>query len=151
MKRPFLLYILYLLLAFLALGSLAGGGMLILIPDGSSLGMAANWLDGSPFKSYLIPGLILFTTAGLFPSFALVGLILKPDWKWANLLNIYTNRHWAWTYALYSGIIAIIWIIVQQVMTYYFWLQPAMIFTGLGIIITVMTPAVIKEFKTPGR
>jgi hypothetical protein len=150
MKRPFLLYILYLLLAFLSLGALAGGGMLILIPDGSSLGMAANWLEGSPFTSYLIPGLILFSTAGLFPLLALVGLVLKPDWKWANLLNIYTDRHWAWTYAIYSGIMVIIWITVQQVMTHYFWLQPVMIFTGLGIIITALSPGVMKEFKSQG-
>lgn len=150
MKRPFLLYVLYLLLTFLALGALAGGGMLILIPDGSSLGMGANWLDDSPFTSYFIPGLILFTTAGLFPFFALIGLVFKPDWKWANLLNIYSDRHWAWTYAIYSGIMVIIWITVQQIMTQYFWLQPVMIFTGLGIIVSALTPAVMRAFKSPG-
>ena len=149
MKRPILLYVLYLLLTFLSLGALAGGGMLILIPDGSSLGMGANWLDGSPFASYLIPGLILFITAGLFPLLALVGLVLKPDWKWANVLNIYSDRHWAWTYAIYSGIMVIIWITVQQVMTQYFWLQPVMIFIGLGILITALSPAVMKEYKYP--
>lgn len=84
---------------------------------------------------------------GLLPLFVFAGLLLKPGWQWASALNIYHNRHWAWTYSLYSGIIVIAWITVQLVMTQYFWLQPVMIFTGLLIIICTMTPAVMKAYE----
>ena len=147
MNRPFFLYLLFVPLIFLGISAIAGGGMLFLQPDGSLLGMNSGWLDHSPFKTYLVPGFILFTFSGLLPLLAFVGLLLKPEWSWANKFNIYTNRHWAWTYSLYSGIIVIIWITVQLLMTQYFWLQPVMIFTGLLIIILTLTPAVMKNFE----
>ncbi|MCS4433482.1 hypothetical protein [Aquiflexum gelatinilyticum] len=146
MTRLFL-YMLLGLHLFLGLGALAGGGMLVLQPDGSLLGMEPGWLAQSPFSSYLIPGFILFTCSGLLPLFSFVGLLFKPRWRWANALNIYPNRHWAWTYSLYSGIIVITWITVQMVMTQYFWLQPVMIFTGLLIVIFTLTPSIVKKFE----
>ena len=147
MKAQVFLFMLCALLLFLGLGAFAGGGMLILQPDGSLLGMDPGWLSESPFSSYLIPGFLLFTFSGLLPLFTLLGLLLKPEWRWANALNIYPNRHWAWTYSLYSGIIVIAWITVQLIMTRYFWLQPVMIFTGLLIIIFTLTPSIMKKFE----
>jgi hypothetical protein len=135
MKAPFFLYLLFSLHLFLGLGAFAGGGMLILKPDGSLLGMEPGWLAQSPFSPYLIPGFLLFIFSGLFPLLTFLGLLLKPEWRWANALNIYPNRHWSWAYSLYSGLIVITWITVQLIMTRYFWLQPVMIFTGLLIII----------------
>jgi hypothetical protein len=51
------------LLAFLSLGALGGGAALVAAPDGSIMQMPLSMLEGSPFKDYLIPGLIL---GGLF-------------------------------------------------------------------------------------
>lgn len=147
MNRPLSLYLLLVLLLFLGMGGLVGGGMLILQPDGSLLGMSLSWLAGSPFSTYLIPGFLLLFFNGLLPLFTVAGLLAKPDWTWANTLNLYANRHWAWAYSLYSGIIVIAWIAVQQMLTQYFWLQPVMILTGLSIIVCTMTPAVIKRFE----
>ncbi len=140
MNRPFLLYLLLIPHLFLGISASAGGGLMLLKPDGSLLGMDPEWLHGSPFNNYFLPGLILFTTVGLFPLFTAVGLLLKPAWGWANALNIYTDRHWAWAYSLYAGIIVITWITVQLIMTHYFWLQPIMIFTGLHILILPCRP-----------
>ena|ERR1700687_2249557 len=55
---------------FLGLGALFGGGALILAPDGHLLGMPTKLLAGSPFPSYLLPGIILFTFVGLAPLMA---------------------------------------------------------------------------------
>jgi len=148
MNRPLFLYPLLLLHTFLGIGALAGGGMLFLKPDGSLLGMDPGWLEHSPFNSYLVPGFLLFTFNGLLPLITLVGLLLKPNWRWPNTLNIYSNKHWAWAYSLYSGIIVITWITIQLIMTQYFWLQPVMIFTGLLIIVLSLTPSVLKYFET---
>src|ERR1700675_1064190 len=52
---------------FLGLGALFGGGAFILGPDGHLLGMPTKLLAGSPFTSYLIPGIILFTFIGIAP------------------------------------------------------------------------------------
>lgn len=147
MKAKFFLFLLCALLLFLGLGAFAGGGMLVLQPDGSLLGMEPGWLAQSPFSSYLVPGFLLFTFSGLLPLFTFFGLLIQPQWRWANALNIYPNRHWAWTYSLYSGIIVIAWITVQLIMTRYFWLQPVMIFTGLLIIIFTLTPSIMKKFE----
>jgi hypothetical protein len=55
---------------FLGVGALFGGGALILAPDGHLLGMPATLLAGSPFASFLVPGIILFTVVGLAPLLA---------------------------------------------------------------------------------
>lgn len=113
MRRPFAFYLLALLLFFLGSNGLIGGGLLMLKPDGSLLGMQKGWLDSTPFRNYFIPGLLLFILNGITPMLALFGLLLRSQWKWVNRLNIYRNVSWPWTFALYSGIIAIAWIIVQ--------------------------------------
>jgi hypothetical protein len=54
----------------LGLGALFGGGALILAPDGHLLGMPTALLAGSPFQSFLVPGIVLFTLGGLAPLLA---------------------------------------------------------------------------------
>jgi len=147
MKQPFFLYLLLVLQLFLGICAFAGGSLLILKPDGSLLGMQSGWLNHSPFHNYIIPGLILFTFSGLFPLFTFVGLLLRPDWKWADAFNIYHTMHWSWTYSFYSGIVIIVWITAQLILTQFFWLQPIILFTGVFIIICTMVPAVINYFE----
>ena len=55
---------------FLGLGALFGGGALILAPDGHLLGMPTSLLAGSPFHSFLLPGIVLFTFIGIAPLLA---------------------------------------------------------------------------------
>jgi hypothetical protein len=49
----------------LSAGALAGGAALILGPQGEILPLPMSALRGSPFDSYLVPGLILFSVLGL--------------------------------------------------------------------------------------
>jgi hypothetical protein len=55
---------------FLGLGALFGGGLFILAPDGHLLGMPLRMLAGSPFRSFLVPGILLFTFVGVAPLIA---------------------------------------------------------------------------------
>jgi hypothetical protein len=55
---------------FLGIGALFGGGTLLLAPDGHLLGMTTKTLAGSPFRSYLVPGIILFVFVGVAPLLA---------------------------------------------------------------------------------
>ena len=59
-----------LLEVFLGLGALFGGGALILGPDGHLLGIPTTLLAGSPFASFLVPGIILFALVGIGPLLA---------------------------------------------------------------------------------
>jgi hypothetical protein len=64
-KSKWLAFSLGILQAFISLGAVAGGLALILKPDGSNLGLPLEWLRGSPFSNYLIPGLVLLVVNGL--------------------------------------------------------------------------------------
>jgi len=55
------------MILFQAVSGLVGGTGRVLDPTGASLGLPTDWLAGSPFGSYLIPGIILFTVLGLYP------------------------------------------------------------------------------------
>lgn len=147
MKRPLSLYFLFVLHLFIGLNASTGGLLMIIKPDGSLLGMQQDWLANSPFEDYFIPGFILFLMLGILPLFIFYGMLRKPEMKLLNGLNIYKDMHWAWTYSFYTGVITIIWIIVQLLMTRYFWLQPVIIAIGLLIIIFTMMPAVINHYK----
>jgi len=131
---------------FLGINGLAGGILLIIKPEGSLLGMNVDWLNRSPFESYLIPGILLAFFLGVIPLVTFFGLIIKKNWRFANLFNIYRNRYWAWSFSLYTGIIAITWITVQLILTQYFWIQPVIIFIGLLILILTLVPEVMNRF-----
>ena len=146
MKRPFETWILIVLLVLLAINAFYGGISLILAPDGSLLQMQPSWLEKSPFKSYFIPGFLLLLMNGIFPLLALYGLITKNR-TWFGWLNIYPEKYWGWTFAVYSGIITNIWIIVQQLMAEYFILQTIIAAVGLLIIVVSLLPRVMEYYR----
>jgi hypothetical protein len=141
-----LIGLLGLLHLFLGVNGLIGGMLLIIKNDGSLLGMQVEWLSRSPFKNYLIPGILLFLFLGILPLVTFLGIIKKRNWRLTNLFNLYTNKNWAWSFSLYTGIIAITWITVQLILTQYFWIQPVIIFNGLFIIIATLLPDIIEHF-----
>jgi hypothetical protein len=54
----------------LSIGALGGGLVLIVAPRGEIMPLPLSALAGSPFETYLVPGLILFTVLGLGPLIA---------------------------------------------------------------------------------
>jgi hypothetical protein len=147
MSRPLAFYPLCLIFAFLSLGALYGGGALIIDPNGVLIGLPSGSWERIPFGDLLVPGVILFFLNGVFPILILLGLILKPAWNWANALNLYTGRHWAWAYSLYSGIILIAWIAIQLLYVQPFILQPLFIAVGLLILILTLTPGMMRYYE----
>jgi hypothetical protein len=51
--------VLFGMLVFLALGAVGGGLALTIEPGGSTIGLDPGLLEGSPFRDYLVPGLVL--------------------------------------------------------------------------------------------
>ena len=77
-----------------------------------------EWLDGTPFDTYFIPGLFLLVVVGGSCLAAATGVIRAKAWgkKSADL----------------AGLIMLTWIIAQLAMIgYVSWLQPAIVICGL--------------------
>ena len=103
---------------FNGLSALAGGFGLMGDPSGKSLQMDASMLSGSPFESFLIPGIVLFTVNGIGNA---TGAIL----------SLTRYKYAAWIAALF-GLVLMIWIISQVAwMGYMSFLQPLYFTTGL--------------------
>ncbi len=108
---------------FVGIGALAGGGALALVPDGDVLRMPVALLKGSPFRSYFVPGLILFFAVGCLNTLA-------------GFLTIagYPNRR---TASIWAALILMGWISVEvALLGYLHWAQP--LYFGLGLLIFLL-------------
>jgi len=142
------IYILIIVVALEAVGAIYGGISLMNDPSGESINLPVKLLEGTIFRSYMIPGVILFLLLGFFPLFLIFPLIFKPTWPVINKLNIYKSYHWAWTYSLYISIMLITWINIQMMI-----LETGSVIQGiyglLGIFILILTlsPRVKRYYR----
>jgi hypothetical protein len=110
------------LLLFVGIAAVAGGLGVLLDPSGESLGVSVDLLINSPFKNFLIPGIVLFTIIGL--TNLLVSFLTFKQ----HLLSGGA--------AIILGFIMIIWIVLQV-----YWigwltsLQPIFLIIGFAEII----------------
>lgn len=142
------IYILVLMVGFLAVGAIYGGVSLMNDPSGETIKLPEKLLEGTIFSNYLIPGIILFLSLGFFPLFLIFPLIFKPRWPVIDILNVYKSYHWAWTYTLYTSIMLIIWIDVQIII-----LKTGSVIQGtfglLGVLILILalSPRVKRHYR----
>lgn len=85
--------------AFIGLGAIGGGFMLVKDPSGSALGLPASLLEGSPFSDFLIPGLFLVVVNGVG---SMIGSALS-----------FTRKRIAKEIAMVLGAILLAWIVIQ--------------------------------------
>jgi hypothetical protein len=123
---------------------------MLLDPSGSKLQMSLENLDGSIFKDYSVPGIILLLVNGVLPTIAGIGLIWRRPLKPLSGFSILKNHHWAWSLSLISGLGLMVWIGVQIAMIGYWTDMPIQAVYGiLGLLITVLTliPSVHHHYK----
>lgn len=135
-KRPVLVKLLIACIIFQGISGLFGGLGLIIDPAGESLNIPLNWLEGSPFTNYLIPGLILFLLLGILPIYIATGL--------------FGNRFFYWLLSLILGILLLIWIVVEIIIIGYQPNPPLQLVYGiLGMLIVVLSlqPKVKNHFR----
>lgn len=133
---------------FLAIGAIGGGGILIISPNGDMAQLPVSLLDGSPFQSYLIPGILLFVVFGIIPIIIALGLMKRWEWQLAQTLNIFKQQYWAWTFSLYIGFALIIWITIQvAIIKDLSILHFIYIFYGLLIQLITLLPYVQSKYK----
>jgi hypothetical protein len=105
--------------AFIGLGAVGGGFMLVKDPSGSAMGLPMSFLEGAPFSDFLIPGIFLLAVNGLG---SLIGAGLS-----------YARRRYAEEITIVLGAILVAWIVMQVVIIRSFsWLQ--ILYFILGVI-----------------
>ena len=114
-----------------------GGGIGLVRDPVNNIGMPVSLLDGTPFKDYLIPGLILLIVVGLFSLLVFVGLLLR--WKAA------------WWLSLASGGGLVIWIIAEVALLGYLpgagiGLQIVFGLIGVAIVVLALARATRRYF-----
>lgn len=121
-----------LLLLFNSTGALFGGWSFINDPTGADLKIPLTYLEHSPFKNFLIPGIVLFTGHGLYGLLTLVWTVF--EWK-----------KYAWL-IIFQGILLIGWIMVQMIMLReIYYLQ--FIFGGIGLVLLLIGIALKRNAK----
>ena len=136
------------LLSFLGLGAIVGGGALIISPYGKLLGMPLSLLEKSPFKNFFTPGLILFIVLGITPCLLVLALIKKPKSILAEKFNFFNDMHWSWTFSIYIAFALIIWIQVEMIYLQSInWLHSFYMFFAISIIFTALLPKIRNLYK----
>ena len=108
------------LLVFNAISALIGGWGLIADPSGETLGIPLRLLDYSPFDNFLIPGIILFVTNGLFSLLFAVMALLK-----------FMNYAWL---VIFQGFILTGWLIIQIIMIREFYGPLHILYFSAGLL-----------------
>jgi hypothetical protein len=112
------------LLLILALNAFGGGfyGM------SGAKDVPLEWLEGSPFHSYFIPGLILFVVIG---GFSLITSIM-----------VFTNHRFCLQASLLTTLIVFTWLLTQIfIIGYISWMQPTTaIVTFVILLLTALLP-----------
>jgi hypothetical protein len=74
--------------AGLGVTALFGGGSLLLDPTGATMNMPVEWLAGTPFRNYFVPGALLFGALGVGSFVVLYGIVRRRDWAWIAALGL---------------------------------------------------------------
>ncbi|MBK7566540.1 MAG: hypothetical protein IPI31_01830 [Bacteroidetes bacterium] len=119
-----------LLLLFNGIGAIYGGINLMIYPDGSSIQLSPDWIEGTMFNNYFIPGLVLFIANGLFSIFTLITLAFNLK-----------NHNW---FVIFQGAILTGWILIQilLIQTIYFL---HIVLGGVGIVLIVLGFALKRQ------
>ncbi len=113
--------LLFLLTAFVALTAILSGALLVSYPDGSLLNLSVELLKETPFKNFLVPGILLTVVVG--------GINLV-----AVILNMQTHPL-RYNWAIAGAIVIICWILFQMFFSLTHWLHVAYLIIGIVMIL----------------
>jgi len=111
--KPASVIALIVLEAILALFGFASGMQFIRDPSGGTHDMDTSILEGTPVGDFFIVGLFFVTCYGILPVLIIYGLWKLPRWRWTDPVNKWTGQNWAWSAAAATGVMLIVWIIVE--------------------------------------
>lgn len=139
--------VLVFLLVYLGVGALYGGALFIISPNGEMLDMPVSALKGSPFHTFLIPGIVLFTVLGITPLIIAYALVRPFECRVGDWLNFFSDMQWAWAFSVYIGIAVVIWIQVQMiVLNTIHWAHSLYVLIGLLIVFVTLLPSIRQQY-----
>lgn len=126
------------LMGFTAVTAIVSGVALVFYPDGRFFQMSVTLLEHSPFRDFLIPGLVLCLVVG--GSHLAGALSLALDYKWAGQA------------ILLAGISICGWIVVQYFLIRTFhWLQAFYFLSGVFLLLLSATMKPRTGLVKPGQ
>ncbi len=132
--------------------ALVGGVLLVAGPSGRLLRMPAEWLTGTPFSTYLIPGLLLASALGLLPLFAALALWRFRSMTGLRRVETTLGMDTAWLASLAAGTGIMIWIVAQIAMLRTLHPMHGFIFAlGAAIVALSLLPSVRRKHALPRR
>lgn len=111
------------MLLFNGIGAFYGGLSLITDPTGGKLQLPLSYLEPTPFRDYLIPGIILLCVNGFFSFITLFTVVFKS--KRSDL------------YIIAQGVLLSGWIIVQIILLQMFYVPLHGTLLAIGILLTI--------------
>lgn len=117
-----------------AFSAIPAGILLIIQPDGSSIGLPLKLLEDSPFVDFLIPGLFLLIVNGIFN---VAGAVIS-----------FKQKLYAGKIGVFLGLLLVLWILVQVYFTkgFIFFLQT--LFLVVGLVEIIVAIVLIKKQKS---
>jgi len=80
-----------------------------------------EWLDGSPFETYVIPSLVLLVVVGGSMAIAAAALL--------------THHRRAAEISIGAGVILLVWLVVEVLIVPFSWLQPTFLAVAVAVIV----------------
>ena len=115
--------ILFILVTFIAITSTLSGLLMISNPDGGLMNLTLSLLDGTPFKNFMVPGILL---TGIVGGVNLVAVFFN--------MQRHSNRY---NWAIAGGMVISGWIIIQMLLIHAArWLH--FIYLGIGLLIILI-------------
>ncbi len=115
--------LLFILLSFIAVTATLSGLLMISKPDGGLINLSPSLLDGTPFKNFLVPGILLAVIVG---GANLLAVVFN--------MQLHPNRYY---WAMAGGIIISGWIVMQMILiNAVYWLH--FLYLVIGIIIILL-------------
>jgi len=116
--------LLILLIGIIAVAAIASGISMINSPDGITLNLQTYLLDNTPFKNFLIPGILL--------TFFVGGVNLV-----AFFYNIFKKQN-RFSWAIAGGIVITGWVLTEMILTgFVHWLH--FIYMAFGVLIILIS------------
>ena len=131
--RPKPVLLLISALAFQGLSGVSGGLGLVFDPSGTGLGLPAEWLAGSPFDDYAIPGLVLLSLLGVVPLAVAYGVWARKPWSWAGSLLV--------------GAALLVWLAVEIAVIGYHAQPPLQLIYGI-VGMLILGPTLLPGVRT---
>jgi hypothetical protein len=146
-RRPGAVWVLVVLLGLLVVSGFVGGLSFIRDATGASLGAKLTWLEHTPVRDFLLPGMFLLVVYGIGGMMLMAGLIWRPSPGPLRRVDHVLGQHWAWVGSVVFGAVLVLWIVYELfVLPDTMILQPVLITIGLAIAGLPFLPSVRRWY-----